>query len=314
LLILAVAGFGLSVWTRIDRVHVQFPGSPPGGTTYLLIGSDSRDFVQSPSDKSLFGVPAAADGQRADIMLLVRQSADGSVRVLSVPRDLMTQFPDGSPVRMTLTLQQGPQAVVDTLCQSLGIGVNHLVLVHFDGLRRLVDRAGGVDVTTERALRDTVTGLDIPHGGLNHLDGSQALAYVRSRHTEILQLDGWHAIPPTADERSDRARAVLGQLGSRMHLSATAPLSSIEKVWALSGAITVDDHASPFVLRDIAHTLGRISTAPESRLPVTFHPGDIPTADLQRGAAGVVTKFQGGATPGCALRTATDNNPSGGTP
>jgi LCP family protein required for cell wall assembly len=310
ILIAAIAGFGLVVWQRIDRVHIQFPGSPAGGTTYLLIGSDARDFVHSAADRSHFGAPDAVAGERADIILLVRKASDGQIRMLGIPRDLVTQFPDGSPVRMTLTLLRGPQTVDDTLCHSLGIGVDHLVLMHFDGLRRLVGSVGGVTVHVPAPERDLVTGLRIPHAGAAHLNGDQALAYVRSRRTQLLGPSGWRAIPQTADARSQRARDVLAQLGARIHLSAASPISSIERLWSLSGAITVDDQAGPFVLRDIARSLNHVGTAPEERLPVTFHPGEVPTADLLPTAAGVIGAFQGGQAPGCSLRTNIHINPS----
>ena len=324
LFVAAIGGFGLLVYQRIGRVHVRFPGSPAGGTTYLLIGSDARDFVHSASDRQTFGAADAVAGERADIILLVRRSDNGRVRLLSVPRDLVTQFPDGAPVRMTMTLLRGPQTVVDTLCRSLGIGVDHLVIMHFDGLRRLVDSVGGVTMHVPSPERDLVTGLDIRHPGAAHLNGQQALAYVRSRHTEVLGVSGWKPVPPTADARSERAREVLAELGSRMHLSALSPLSSIERLWALSGAITVDDQAGPFVLRDLASTLKHVGSIPEERLPATFHPGVVPTADLHTTpAAGVIGAFQGGQVPGCSLRInhpigssprGAANTPSGGTP
>jgi LCP family protein required for cell wall assembly len=301
-LILAAVGFGLSVWTRIDRVTVRFPGSPPGGTTYLLLGSDSRSFVRSGGDQSLFGPATATAGERADIVLLVRATTGGGTRVLAIPRDLVTQLPNGVPLRMTQTLLYGPQAVVDTLCQSLGLGVDHLVIVHFDGLRRLVDAAGGVTVNAPAPERDLVSRLDIAHAGPNHLDGQQALAYVRSRHMEWLSPYAWIPVAPSAAARSDRARDVLAQLGSRLRLSARSPIGSAEKLWAMSGAITVDAHASPFLLRDLAHHLGALGSATATDLPVSFRDGAVPTAYLQRGAAQALTQFQGGTQPGCSLR------------
>ena len=33
---------GVLLWNRIERVPVHLAGSTPGGTTYLLVGSDSR--------------------------------------------------------------------------------------------------------------------------------------------------------------------------------------------------------------------------------------------------------------------------------
>jgi hypothetical protein len=83
-------------------------------------------------------------------------------------------------------------------------------------------------------------------------------------------------------------------------------------LWALTGAVTVDSKAGPFVLRDLAHRLGAIgASSNDTALPVTFRAGAIPTASLQPGAAAALAQFQGGTTPRCALRTAqiTDTPP-----
>jgi LCP family protein required for cell wall assembly len=303
--VVASVVFGSVAWRRIDRVHVDFPGSPPGGKTFLLIGSDARSFVKSDRDRSLFGTPPATEGERADIILLVRTLPSGGTRVLGIPRDLVTVLPNGVPIRMTQTLLRGPQTVVDTLCQSLGIGVDHLAIIHFDGLRRVVDAAGGITVNAPAPERDLITRLDIPHAGVNHLDGQQALAYVRSRHMEWLSPYAWIPFPPTASARSDRAREVLSQLGGRLALSPASPFSSAEKLWALTGALSVDGKAGPFVLRDLARRLGAIgASSNDTELPVTFRSGVIPTATLQAGAGAALTRFQGGTTPRCSLRTA----------
>lgn len=320
-IVAGAGGFGLVVWERIDRVHLMSPGSPPGGRTYLLIGSDSRAFARSRSDRARFGSASRVSGERADVMLLVRIVRGGRVRVLEVPRDLVVQFPDGTPVRMTLTLLRGPQTVVDTVCHSLGIGIDHVVLIHFDGLRRLVDTVGGVSVRVPVPERDLVTGLALQHAGLNRLDGQQALAYVRSRQLERFEGATWRPEAPSAEARSNRARDVLTQLGSRLRLSPMAPVATIRGLWALSGAITVDDHANPLVLRDLARSLARLDTTHGEHLPVTFHPGDVPTADLQTNAPATLASFQGGPQPGCSLRMMHPTSPlsasitlPGGTP
>jgi len=312
LVVVATAGgFGLVTWRHIDRVSVTFPGSPSGGTTYLLIGSDSRAFVSSASDRARFGSGPAERRERADVMLLVRTLSGGGLRVLGIPRDLLTQLPDGSPTRMTLTLLQGPQAVVDTLCDSLGIGVDHLAVMHFDGLRRLVDRVGGVTVHVAAPERDRVTGLSLRHAGANHLDGQQALAFVRSRQLEELRDGHWRPVAPSAYARSEQARTVLVQLGSRLHLSAASPISSLRKLWTLSGAITVDNHSGVSDLRNLSHALGRLGTAHDEQIPVIFHPGAVPIADLQPSAGAKLEAFQGPPQHGCSLRTL---QTSGGAP
>jgi anionic cell wall polymer biosynthesis LytR-Cps2A-Psr (LCP) family protein len=135
--------FAATCWLRVERVSVSFPGSAPGGTTYLLVGNDSRAFVQSASDRSTFGTLATFPGQHANVVVLVRVRSDGPPEVLSLPRDLLVRLPDGAPVRLTQSFDPGAQTLVDTVCHSLGIGVSHLVIIQMNGLRSLVDDALG---------------------------------------------------------------------------------------------------------------------------------------------------------------------------
>jgi LCP family protein required for cell wall assembly len=300
--ILVVGMFAAGCWFRINRLSLHFPGSPRGGTTYLLVGSDSRSFVDSASERARFGSTTSSPGQHGDVILLVRVATGGHVSVMPIPRDLLVALPDGAPTRITMTLLQGPQTMIDTMCDSLGIGVNHLVLIRMNGLESIVDAVGGVEVRSSFPERDLVTGLSISHSGWSHLDGSQALAYVRSRHLEYFENGTWRTASTAADERSGRAAVILRQLGNRMDLRIFAPVSSVERLWTLSGALTVDRGASPFDLDQLAHALEQSSRAPQVDLPVTLHPGPVPTADLDPGGRVASIQFNGGTTPGCSFR------------
>ena len=65
----------------------------------------------------------------------------------------------------------------------LGIEIPYYAQVNFRGFRRMVDAAGGVDVTVKEAIDDPGYGVDgyRIEPGRHHLDGEEALAYVRSR-------------------------------------------------------------------------------------------------------------------------------------
>ena len=239
-LVMASGVFAAACWFHVQRVPVSFPGSAPGGTTYLLVGNDSRAFVQSASDRSTFGTPATFPGQHANVVILVRVRSHGGPEVLSVPRDLLVRLPDGAPVRLTQSFTMGAQTLVDTVCHSLGVGVSHLAIIQMDGLRSLVDDAGGITISAPTPERDLVTGLSLTHAGRNHLDGAQALAYVRPRHLQLLEGGKWVTAPNTLDERSGRARAVLALIGANLAIGPTNPIGSARLIWDLSGTLTVD--------------------------------------------------------------------------
>ena len=199
--LLGVVVFGAVIWSRIDQRHLALPGSA-AGTTYLIVGSDSRAFVQSSADRARFGSASKTAGERADIVLLVRR-VGGRTTVLNVPRDLVVLTPSGIPTRYTVTLNDGLQSLVDTTCHSLGVGVDHVALVHFDGIRNAVDAVGGVELTFATPMRDRVTGLSIATAGRHRLDGQQALALVRARTLERELGGRWEAVPSSASQRGD---------------------------------------------------------------------------------------------------------------
>ena len=289
-IVTATVGFGLAVWSRIDRRHLTLPGSA-GGTTYLIVGSDSRAFVQSASDRARFGSSTNVVGERADVLLVVRR-VGSTTTVMNIPRDLVVISAQGAPTRITMSLSAGLQSLVDVTCHSLGIGVDHVALVHFDGLRDAIDAVGGIDVAVPTPIRDTTTGLDIRRAGTSRLDGQQALALVRSRTGERLVNNKWEPEPPSASERGGRAATVLRALGARAPVSLTTPIVDAEKLWAFAGAVTVDDGLGPSGLRALASILQSLHTATRADLPVAFHPGVVPEALARPAAVTMLRHFQ----------------------
>ena len=303
--VLFCAAFGAVLWRRVDRVAISFPGSAPGGTTYLLVGDDSRAFVHTAAQRTTFNTAAEAPGDHADVVILVRMTSGGQLRVLSIPRDLVVQLPDGAPSRLTMALTQSPQTLVDTLCHSMGVGVDHLVLIHMNGLEQLVDDVGGLTVQAPGPERDAVTTFRTSRAGPVHLDGADALAYVRSRHLQVLHGTTWVAVPPSVDDRSGRAEAVLSQVGARLDLSPAAPVSTVRNLWDLTGTLTVDSGVSPIGLRSLAHALGHLSTATQAQLPVMFLDGTIPQVTLDASARPALAPFAAAPHANCSMRLPT---------
>lgn len=102
--------------------------------------------------------------------------------LLSIPRDLWVNIPGVGEQRINTAYfyaeageaGAGPQAAMQTIDQNFGIPVQYYALVHMFGLVGAVDALGGVDIQ-----------LNSPTGswdaGAYHLDGSQALEFVRER-------------------------------------------------------------------------------------------------------------------------------------
>ncbi len=217
--------FAVLTYRQVGRLDVHLHGAPAGATTYLLVGTDTRADSAPPTNEA--SVPRArcpANGLTSSWSCRCPTTDDR--RVASIPRDLGVVDDEGSPTRLALTYEHGPQHLVDTLCRSLGIGVDRLVVTRFAGFADLVDTIGGIDLVLAAPFRDTVSGSNLPQGRV-HLDGAAALAYVRARHAEILTGYGWLHEPDSALRRGDRAREVLRAIVSEVP-SATDPLGTPE--------------------------------------------------------------------------------------
>jgi len=292
--VVVLALYASVMWFRIDRTEAQLAGSGTSGvTTFLLIGSDRR--ADPVVDRTFFGSSELVPGARADIVIVVRRDQEGNLSSLAIPRDLTLFRTGGGPERLSSMLDAGAGGIADALCHSLGIGIDHLVVVEFAGLRNLVDEVGGVNISAPAPLIDRQSGL-LLKAGVTRADGRTALAYVRARHIEAWDGDKWE-FDRSGNDRSKRAMTVLEQIGARIHIGWTKPLATHRLAWVASGAITVDGGAGPGDLLDLASALQALPEAPTQELPVLTRGVDVPTASVTEGTDIAVRRFLGDATP-----------------
>jgi LCP family protein required for cell wall assembly len=292
LVALATSIDAVVTWRRIDRVSLHPTGSPPGGTTYLLVGTDSRAFVRSKSDAVRYGTAADTPGERADVVLALRVRDDGRIALLKLSRDLLVLGPAGSPARLTTTLLSGRDALLQSLCRSLGLGVDHYLQVRFPGLRSIIDSLGGIEVHAATRVRDLESGLHL-RAGANRLDGDGALEYVGARHVEVWRNGRWVADDGSEGNRSGRAAEVLTIVGRELGLSPLHPVSSVQRAWALAGAVAVDDELGLSDAWDVRGALGLLAGSKEVALPVTSTAGPVPVDQVAPGAGKVLSQFDG---------------------
>jgi LCP family protein required for cell wall assembly len=173
------------------RVAPEVDGEP---ITYLLVGSDSRDAPQFAPDRDVAGV----EGQRADVIIVVVLDPRRKAAVLlSIPRDTRVDIPGQGLDKINAAYDSGPQLIVDTVSQFIGLPINHFVSVGFVGFMKLVDAVGDVPLCSDHTLRDSMSGLYLT-AGCHQLNGGAALPFVRSRYTEI-EVNGEFITDPTAD-------------------------------------------------------------------------------------------------------------------
>ena len=178
--------YARSVFNRIEKIDLgDSLTSAESGTNYLIVGSDSRENVTEEGDAGFNGSEAPG-GQRADTMMIVHLEG-GKAQMLSVPRDLylpIAGMDESHKINAAYNadLGGGPQRLVDTITQSLGIPIDRYMEIDFVSFAGLVDALGGVTIPFENPAQDEASGLFVPEAGDVELDGDQALAYVRSRH------------------------------------------------------------------------------------------------------------------------------------
>ena len=160
-------------------VSVPAPGK---AQTILLVGSDHRA-----------GTPFK--DVNTDTMLLVRMDpASQTINLMSVPRDLRVQIPEGGAL-VTSKLNAayffgGPGLLIKILKQQVfpGLKVNHVVDVGFGGFERMINAIGCVYTDVDHRYYNNTAVTDYSsidlQPGYQKLCGAQALSFVRFRHTD----------------------------------------------------------------------------------------------------------------------------------
>ena len=202
---------------QIPRVDVTVAPASSSATNFLIIGSDTRSFVQSEADKEAFtDADTTADGPaRSDTMMVLHADGDASY-VVSFPRDLRVNVPGLGRQKINAAFNKGPQLVVDTLQQDFNVPINHYLEVNFKSFEDIVNAVGSVPVWIPEQMRDQLSGLQpFPYGpGCYHLDGATSLAYVRARHLEYYENGRWVDASGRADiDRIQRQQDFIKRLG-----------------------------------------------------------------------------------------------------
>lgn len=170
---------------QITRVKVNgITAVPPSGAeNILLVGNNSRCALNGQQSTS-FGTCSEVGGARSDVTMLVHiDPRTHSASILSIPRDLFVPIPGSKAAnRVDDALNSGPERLVQTVQEDLGIPVNHFVELNFDSFQGVVNALGGVSMYFPDPVKDSYSGLNITTPGCQFLNGTQALEVVRARH------------------------------------------------------------------------------------------------------------------------------------
>lgn len=218
ILVLVVVLFGL-IKGRFDRMTATIVRSDPrhasaSDEAEIAGGEEIQlpDTLREPFNVLLIGVDKRSDeleGVRSDTLIVVHvHPQEQWASMLSIPRDSVASIPHRGEMKIngaytygyihatelygeeTSPEDGGGALAAETVENFLGIEVDYIAQVDFQGFERIVDMLGGIVVDVERPLLDAEyptenfgrERLYIP-AGLQVLDGQTALRYARSRHS-----------------------------------------------------------------------------------------------------------------------------------
>ncbi len=145
-----------------------------------------------------------------DVMILMTFRADGSVSLVSFPRDLFVYIPGWSMKTLNQAQEHGGfNLTSDTFEYNFGFKPDFYVLTNLTGFPQLIDKLGGVDVMVAKTFRSARMGYKAEYvvsPGVVHMDGATALWYCTSVN-----------FVPTGDlERMQRTQEVMLAISQKM--------------------------------------------------------------------------------------------------
>ena len=227
---------------------------PTGRTNILLLGSDTDGKGNDPNN----GIPLAQT-----VMILTVDPQTSYVGMLSIPRDMQVTedgytepkldevFSHGYTGKdLQNKVASGAGEMEDIIRYNFGIHIDYYAWVGLGGFVKVIDTAGGIDVDTIHPMVDDTYPDDVGNTtgsifdykrlyiapGPQHLDGLQALDYVRTRHSDLIGDFG----------RTVRQQQMIGQLKIKLATSDTIGKTS-ELLQDLNGAVQTDMQLSDLI-------------------------------------------------------------------
>ncbi|WP_131745632.1 LCP family protein [Frankia sp. Cppng1_Ct_nod] len=244
---------------QINRVVLGLGGdrpadAVPGTENFLLVGSDSR--AGTGNEYQSEGVVA---GERSDTTILAHLDADGTTTLVSFPRDTFVGIPGHGRDKLNAAITiGGPSLLIKTIESLTDIKIDHFVSIDLAGFKAMTDAIGGVTVCVKPLPNGSTSNLHDQysqwHGviGENHLNGEQALSFVRQRY----------GLPNGDFDRIRRQQQFISTVFRKATSSGvlTNPARLEGLLAAATGALTVDDATTVDDLRNLATRLRAMSS------------------------------------------------------
>jgi LCP family protein required for cell wall assembly len=259
----SVLSIGYYFYSTIQQPLAQFvhpvsrsADEPPPNTTptYDIIKGRSWNLLLLGSDNDgKYTFPALL----TQVMMVVHvDTVNNTIQMVSIPRDSWVSVPEVGGMHKidqafflgasrNNTFDNGVRLARLTIERDYGITIDRYGWVGLNGFAKVIDTLGGIDIDVTHPIVDDIypddTGKQAdPHNpyayrrlyltpGPQHLNGEQALAYVRSRHADLVGDIG----------RTQRQQQVLQALKQKLNVSnVIGHLDALLK--ALNGQVYTD--------------------------------------------------------------------------
>lgn len=144
-----------------------------------------------PFTVALFGVDSDAKrdaeggGQRSDtVMVLSINPQKKTTEIVSIPRDTQAEIVGkGTTEKINHAYAYGgPDMAVKSVENLLNVPIDHYATIDMDGMQDMIDTVGGINVTSNASF--SYDGYQFSEGVQSHMDGEEAMAFIRSRKEE----------------------------------------------------------------------------------------------------------------------------------
>ncbi|WP_295730742.1 LCP family protein [uncultured Bifidobacterium sp.] len=228
-LVLLAGGGWFWINARLNREQMLTDAPGSGATTWLLLGSDQRD--GSPGA----GQDTSITGFRTDTILVLTKPRHGAASLISVPRDSLAKD-DGRYMKINaVAYTSGYRSLTSQIEGITGHKVDHVALIRFGGLSKVVDAMGGVNLCYDADVNDPRSGM-VWSKGCHQADGGMALAFTRMRYSD-----------PRGDfGRAERQRQAISAITSKALQPAVLlnPVTAGKVLSAGLDSLVVDEQAN----------------------------------------------------------------------
>jgi LCP family protein required for cell wall assembly len=346
-LAVTAAGWGgyrnLSGGITTSQALVGGPASVGGAQNILIMGLDSRlDQHGQPLPQDIYDALHAGDetvgGYNANVLILLHlPGGNGPVSAVSLPRDDYVDLP-GCPSRECkgkvkqaygLAYQQamnslsdsiaqtsreqtareaGRKAEIDTVRRLLGVPIDHFIEVTLGAFFQIAQVVQPITVCLNNDTSDSYSGADF-HRGVQQINASQAMAFVRQRRDENDQMF-------TDMDRTRRQQAFIVSLVTALRhggaLSNPGDLRNLLQVAQQNIAVDDGFDLAGFVDHAAALTDSSLTlyTLPISEFGRDTQGEDVNIVDVQGIRAIVHNLFTDGSTPATPTPTQTPSAPT----